>query len=204
MKNKRKVSFAGSSLSSTPSFEPRNLPILQTKCQNLSKATKPAADQMSLPAPIQTGLSVPPPTPLHPLNTNLLTHSKHKEEAHKFKTSPDQLALSQMFEQMQSAGQTWLGDRKISQSLPDLPGQNLSSQHKPRKLEPLVAREKLIIQEPMVARDRLIIHEQNAPAGLHLAVNYSATEWRDPLGKKAHAELDKKGTMTNVFYNRLN
>ena len=173
MKNQRKVSFASASLSSTPSFEPRNLPILQTKCQTHLKPTKAVPDSMSLPSPMKVNPNVPPPTPLHPL--------RQKDDlSHKCKASPDLLALSQMFEQMQSSGQARMADRRISQSMTDLPERSTSIQYKPRKLEPLVAREKIIIQE------------QNGPAGLHLAVNYSPGDWRDPLGRGGALQSDNK------------
>ena len=190
MKNQRKVSFASSSLSSTPAFEQRNLPVLQTKCQNLSKPSKNVSDQTGLPPPMKPP-NVPPPTPLHPITSNLTNQLRHREDAHKLKTNPDLLALSQMFEQMQAAGIQRPGDRRISQSMTDLPERNISHQHKPRKLEPLVVRDKIIIQE------------QNGPAGLHLAVNYTAGSWKDPLSKQVLFESEKIKE-TKMFDNKLN
>ena len=176
MRHQRKVSFASCSVSSTPAFDQRNLPVLQQKIQNPSTtSSKGAPDQASL-EPIQVGVrkinpNVPPPTPLYD---------------HRLKTNPDLLALTQMFEQKQASGQPQVGDRRISQSLVDLPERMITLQHKPRKLEPLLA------------RDKIIIPEQSGVAGLHLAVNYMADKWIKQLSKHEASATNNLEDKSNI------
>ena len=57
----------------------------------------------------------------------------------------------------------------------ELPERKITLQNKQRKLEPLLA------------RDKIIIPEQSGVAGLHLAVNYMADKWINPLKKQEPA-----------------
>ena len=86
------------------------------------------------------------------------------------KPATNLLALSQMFEQIQVTGQ-----KKVERAS--------TVQQKPRKLEPLAPRDKIIVQE------------HNGPAGLHLAVNYTPGSWLEPSGR----QLDNTGEDEDIF-----